>query len=143
MVVPDAYVREFEKLSQNIYLSAPTPSQHAALAAFEPATIAILEERRRAFKARRDFLLPALREIGFSIPVVPQGAFYIYANCGALCDDGFAFARDLLEHAGVAITPGLDFGANLASRHVRFAYTSEIPQLAEGVKRIAEFLRRR
>ena len=136
MVVPDAYVREFEKLSQNIYLSAPTPSQHAALAAFEPATIAILEARRAEFKARRDFLLPALREIGFSIPVVPQGAFYIYADCSALCDDSFAFARDLLEHAGVAITPGLDFGANLASRHVRFAYTSEIPQLAEGVKRI-------
>jgi aspartate/methionine/tyrosine aminotransferase len=141
MVVPEAYVREFEKLSQNIYLSAPTPSQHAALAAFEPATIDILEARRLEFKARRDFLLPALREIGFRIPVVPQGAFYIYADCGALCDDSFAFARDLLEHAGVAITPGLDFGANAASRHVRFAYTSEIPQLAEGVKRIAGFLR--
>lgn len=143
MVVPDAYVREFEKLSQNIYLSAPTPSQHAALAAFEPATIDILEARRLAFKARRDFLLPALREIGFAIPVVPQGAFYIYADCSALCDDSFAFARDLLEHAGVAITPGLDFGANAASRHVRFAYTSEIPQLAEGVRRIAGFVRRR
>ena len=73
--------------------------------------------------------------------VVPQGAFYIYADCSVLCDDSFAFARDLLEHAGVAITPGLDFGANAASRHVRFAYTSEIPQLAEGVKRIAGFLR--
>jgi aspartate/methionine/tyrosine aminotransferase len=143
MVVPEAYVREFEKLSQNIYLSAPTPSQHAALAAFEPATIDILEARRLEFKARRDFLLPALREIGFRIPVVPQGAFYIYADCSALCDDSFAFARDLLEHAGVAITPGLDFGANAASRHVRFAYTSGIPQLAEGVRRIAEFVRRR
>ena len=143
MVVPEGYVREFEKLSQNIYLSAPTASQHAAIAAFEPATIAILEERRLEFKARRDFLLPALREIGFRIPVVPQGAFYIYADCSALCDDSFVFARDLLEHAGVAITPGLDFGANAASGHVRFAYTSEVPVLAEGVKRIAEFVRRR
>jgi len=143
MVVPEGYVREFEKLSQNIYLSAPTASQHAAIAAFEPATIAILEQRRLEFKVRRDFLLPALRDIGFRIPVVPQGAFYIYADCSALCDDSFVFARDLLEHAGVAITPGLDFGANAASRHVRFAYTSEIPVLAEGVKRIAEFVRRR
>jgi aspartate/methionine/tyrosine aminotransferase len=140
MVVPEAYVSEFEKLSQNIYLSAPTPSQHAALAAFAPETIAILEARRGEFKARRDFLLPALREIGFRIPVVPQGAFYIYADCSALCADSFAFARDLLEVAGVAITPGADFGANAAAQHVRFAYTSAVPVLAEGVRRIAEFL---
>ncbi len=143
MVVPEGYVREFEKLSQNIYLSAPTASQHAAIAAFEPATIEILEARRLEFKARRDFLLPALREIGFRIPVVPEGAFYIYADCSALCDDSFAFARDLLEQAGVAITPGLDFGSNAAKRHVRFAYTSEIPVLAEGVRRIAAFVQGR
>jgi aspartate/methionine/tyrosine aminotransferase len=143
MVVPEAFVREFEKLSQNIYLSAPTPSQHAALAAFSPETIAILESRRAEFQARRDFLVPALRAAGFRIPVVPQGAFYIYADCSALCDDSFAFARDLLEEAGVAITPGADFGANAAARHVRFAYTSAVPVLAEGVSRIANFLRRR
>jgi aspartate/methionine/tyrosine aminotransferase len=142
MVVPDAYVRDFEKLSQNIYLSAPTPSQHAALAAFAPETIAILEARRDEFKTRRDFLLPALRDIGFKIPVVPQGAFYIYADCSAFTADSFAFARDLLENAGVAITPGADFGVNAAARHVRFAYTSAVPVLAEGVKRIAEFVRR-
>ncbi len=142
MVVPDAYVREFDKLSQNIYLSAPTPAQHAALAAFAPATIAILEERRAEFKARRDFLVPALRELGFRIPVVPQGAFYIYADCGTLTKDSFAFARDLLETAGVAITPGADFGANAAERHVRFAYTNAIPVIAEGMRRIAGFLGR-
>ena len=143
MVVPEAYVREFEKLSQNIYLSAPTASQHAALAAFAPETLEILEARRAEFRARRDFLLPALRELGFKIPVVPQGAFYIYADCSALYDDSFAFSRNLLEEAGVAITPGADFGAHAAERHVRFAYTSAVPVLAEGVGRIAEFLRRR
>jgi aspartate/methionine/tyrosine aminotransferase len=143
MVVPEAYVRDFEKLSQNIYLSAPTPSQHAALAAFAPETIAILEARRAEFRARRDFLVPALRDAGFRIPVVPQGAFYVYADCSALCDDSFAFARDLLEQAGVAITPGADFGANAAARHVRFAYASAVPVLAEGVKRIADFVRTR
>ena len=142
MVVPEAYVREFDKLSQNIYLSAPSIAQHAALAAFEPATLAILEERRAEFKARRDFLVPALRELGFRIPVVPEGAFYIYADCSALTQDSFAFARDLLETAGVAITPGADFGANAAEHHVRFAYTNSIPVLAEGVARIREFISR-
>ncbi len=142
MVVPDAYVRELDKLSQNIYLSAPTPAQHAALAAFEPATLAILEARRAEFRARRDFLVPALRALGFGIPVVPQGAFYLYADCSGLTDDSFTFARDLLETAGVAITPGADFGANAAARHVRFAYTNAIPVLAEGVKRIGGFLAR-
>jgi len=141
MVVPEAYVREFDKLSQNIYLSAPTPSQHAALAAFAPETTAILEARRAEFKARRDFLVPALRQIGFRIAVVPQGAFYIYADCSELCADSFVFARDLLETAGVAVTPGADFGTNAPERHVRFAYTGAIPVLAEGVRRIADFLR--
>ncbi len=142
MVVPQAYVREFDKLSQNIYLSAPTAAQYAALAAFEPATLAILDERRAEFKARRDFLVPALRELGFRIPVVPSGAFYIYADCSAFTADSFAFARDLLETAGVAITPGVDFGAHAAPRHVRFAYTNAIPVLAEGVKRIGEYISR-
>ena len=142
IVVPEAYVPEFDKLSQNIYLSAPAASQHAALAAFAPESIAILEQRRAEFKARRDFLVPALRKLGFHIPVVPQGAFYIYADCSALAADSFAFARDLLETAGVAITPGADFGAHGAARHVRFAYTNAIPALAEGVRRIGEFLAR-
>lgn len=143
LVAPAPYVREIEKLAQNIFLAASTPAQHAALAAFAPETLEILEARRAEFRARRDFLLPALREIGFGIPVAPQGAFYIYADCSELFDDSFAFSRALLEEAGVAITPGADFGANAAGRHVRFAYTNAIPVLAEGVKRIAEFLRRR
>ena len=142
LVVPPAYVREFDKLSQNIYLSAPSVAQHAALAAFEPATLAILEARRAEFKARRDFLVPALRELGFRIPVVPPGAFYIYADCSALTGDSFAFARDLLETAGVAITPGADFGVHGAERHVRFAYTNAIPVLAEGIRRIGEYVAR-
>ena len=140
MVVPSGYVREFDKLSQNIYLSAPTPSQHAALAAFEPATIAILEQRRAEFRARRDYLVPALRGLGFRVPLVPPGAFYIYADCSALAEDSFAFTRDLLESAGVAITPGADFGVNGAERHVRFAYTNSVPVLTEGVRLIAAYL---
>jgi aspartate/methionine/tyrosine aminotransferase len=142
LVAPERYAAEIEKLAQNIYLAPPTPAQHAALAAFEPETIAILEARRAEFRARRDYLVPALREIGFDIPVTPQGAFYVYAGCGRLTRDSYGFARDLLEEAGVAITPGVDFGANAPERHVRFAYTNSIERLKEGVARIAEFLKR-
>ena len=143
MVAPAGYVREVDKLAQNVFLSASTVAQRAALAAFEPATIAILESRRAEFRARRDFLVPALRALGFRIGVVPQGAFYVYADCSALTDDSFAFSRDLLEQAGVAVAPGADFGAHAAARHVRFAYTNAIPLLAEGVRRIGEFVRSR
>lgn len=142
MVAPEAYVKEIDKLSQNIFLAAPTPSQYAALAAFEPQTLALLDVRREEFRARRDYLVPALRELGFDIPNMPQGAFYIYAGCAPLATDSFAFAHDLLEQAGVAITPGIDFGHHAPERHVRFAYTRPVAELAEGVRRIAGFLGR-
>lgn len=140
IVAPEDQVEGLDRLAQNLFLAAPTLSQHAALAAFAPETLAILEERRQAFQARRDFLLPALRELGFGIPVTPQGAFYLYADCSRFTDDSFAFSQRLLEEAGVAITPGIDFGAHRASRHVRFAYTTDIPQLREGVERIRRFV---
>jgi aspartate/methionine/tyrosine aminotransferase len=140
MVAPERYAQELDKLAQNLYLAAPTPAQHAALAAFEPETLAILETRRQELKARRDYLVPELRRLGFDIPVTPQGAFYIYAGCAKLTKDSYAFARDLLEQAGVAITPGVDFGANAPERHVRFAYTNPIERLQEGVARIAKFV---
>jgi len=140
LVAPDDCVGAAEKLAQNLFLAASTPAQHAALAAFEPEARAIFEERRREFQARRDFLLPALRELGFEIPVTPDGAFYLYAGCGRFTDDSFAFALRLLEETGVAITPGLDFGHHLPHRHVRFAYTNAIPQLAEGVERLRRAL---
>ncbi|MFN7086338.1 MAG: pyridoxal phosphate-dependent aminotransferase [Burkholderiales bacterium] len=142
LVAPSRHVGEIDKLAQNIYLAAPTPSQYAALAAFEPETLAILEARRREFRARRDYLVPALRALGFEIPQVPQGAFYIYAGCAAFTRDSFAFCHELLEQAGVAITPGIDFGTYAAERHVRFAYTRPVAVLAEGVRRIAAHLGR-
>lgn len=142
MVAPERYVPALDRLSQNIYLAAPTPAQHAALAAFEPATLSILDAHRDEFKARRDFLVPALRSLGFVIPHMPEGAFYVYANCAALTRDSYRFALDLLEQAGVAIAPGVDFGSYRAAEHVRFAYTRSIDVLAEGVRRIAAFLER-
>jgi aspartate/methionine/tyrosine aminotransferase len=141
LVAPQAYIDPIDRLAQNIFLSAPTLSQYAALNAFTPETLEILEQRRQAFQARRDFLLPALRGLGFSIPVTPQGAFYLYAGCGHLTDDSQVFARGLLEEAGVAVTPGLDFGFNKPQAHLRFAYTTDLEKLAEGVERIRAYLR--
>lgn len=143
LVSPPRWVRELDKLAQNLYLAASTPAQYAALAALEPATAAILKARRDEFRERRDYLLPALREIGFRIPVVPQGAFYLYADCAAFTTDSDAFAHALLEEAGVAVTPGRDFGTNAPERHLRFAYTTSLDRLEEGVERIRAFVARR
>lgn len=142
MVVPERYVRDIEKLAQNLTLCPSTPAQHAALAAFQPATIAILEARRAEFRRRRDYLAPALSNLGFRITAQPQGAFYLYCDCSALCEDSFTFAQDLLEKAGVAATPGLDFGSNQPERHIRFAYTTEVSRLQEAVARLANYLGR-
>jgi aspartate/methionine/tyrosine aminotransferase len=141
MVVPQDYVPDIDKLAQNLFLAAPTVAQHAALAAFGEESIAILEARRDEFRERRDFLLPALRELGFDIPVTPDGAFYLYADCSRFSEDSYAFSNQLLEEAGVAITPGVDFGNNQPGRHVRFAYTTSLENLHEGVRRLGEYLK--
>ena len=140
LAAPEAAVPELEKLAQNIYISAPTLSQHAALACFQPDTLAILEERRAEFAARRDYLLPALRALGFKIEVEPQGAFYLYADISDFGGDAFDFCRHFLETEQVAITPGIDFGHFRATQHVRFAYTQSVPRLAQAVERIARGL---
>jgi aspartate/methionine/tyrosine aminotransferase len=140
LVAPETYVHDADKLAQNIFLAASTPAQHAALAAFQPETIAILEQRRAEFQRRRDYLLPALRNLGFDVAIIPQGAFYLYADCSRFTKNSEAFAKDVLDHAGVAITPGMDFGNYEAKRHVRFAYTTSLENLGEGVRRLEAFL---
>ena len=135
-------MRDLEKIDQNLYISPPTQSQRAALACFMPETLALLEERRAAFRARRDFLVPALRKLGFGIPVTPNGGFFVYADCSRFDDDSERFCRDVLENAGVAITPGIDFGRHQSERHVRFSYTVAQPKLEEGVARLARYLSR-
>jgi aspartate/methionine/tyrosine aminotransferase len=142
MVIPEAYVRDVEKLAQNLVLCPSTPAQHAALAAFEPETIALLETRRAEFRRRRDFLAPALESIGFRITARPEGAFYLYCDCSALSDDSFALAVDLLEKSGVAATPGLDFGSNEPEKHIRFAYTTSNDRLAEAAERLSRYFGR-
>jgi aspartate/methionine/tyrosine aminotransferase len=100
----------------------------------------VLEERRAEFQRRRDFLVPALRSLGFDVPLLPEGAFYVYADCARLTDDSERFAMDVLERAGVAITPGRDFGNYRARVHVRFAYTRAMADLEKGVERLARLL---
>ena len=137
VVLPARAVREFEKLAQHLFISAPAAAQHAAVAAFSAESIAILEKRRAEFAARRDFLLPALKAAGLSVPAEPKGAFYVYADCGGDCR---SFAKQLLEKEGVAATPGIDFGANGTDRFVRFAYTrslSDLEEAAAGIRRFA------
>ncbi len=140
LIVPDDFVEAIEKLAQNIYISTPTLSQYAALAAFDEQNLNELEKRRTEFAARRDFLYDELIKLGFQIPVKPDGAFYIYADCGKFCDDSYRFALDLLENEGVAVTPGLDFGENQAHRHVRFAYTTSIERMEVAVQRLRRFI---
>ena len=139
LVAPMAYIPSIDKLAQNIFLASSTVAQYAALAAFTPGVQEELAQRRNIFRERRDYLLPALRELGFIIPVVPTGAFYLYADCSSFTDDSQALALDLLERAGVAVTPGLDFGCHQAARHARFSYANTLENLREGVCRLRDY----
>lgn len=142
LVVPEPLVFDVDKLAGNLYISPPDLAQQAALAAFHPDTVRLLEERRDLYRAQRDFLVPALKQLGFEVPVMPEGAFYVYAGCRRFTDDTYAFCWEILEKAGVAITPGLDFGDNDPRHHVRFSYPKPIPVLEEGIRRLREFLGR-
>lgn len=142
LVAPAWAMAGLERLAQNLFLAASTPAQYAALAAFSPASLNELEARKAELRARRDFLLPALRQRGFAIPLQPQGAFYLYADCSAHTDDSFRFAQSLLEQANVAVTPGLDFGSHQAQRYLRIAYTQPLPRLAQAIARIDGWLSR-
>jgi aspartate/methionine/tyrosine aminotransferase len=140
LVAPEQHVRDLEKLAQNLYISPPTVSQRAALACFRPETLAILETRRREFQARRDLLVPALRELGFGIPVMPTGGFFVYADCSPFGMESERFCVEALAATGVAFTPGIDFGRHRSEVHVRFAYTIAQDKLREGVRRLAAWL---
>jgi aspartate/methionine/tyrosine aminotransferase len=142
LLAPAWAMPDLERLAQNLFLAAPTPAQHAALAAFSPVTLDELEARKAQLRDRRDYLLPALRQRGFVIPSQPHGAFYLYADCSAHTDDSFRFAQALLEQAGVAVTPGLDFGRHQPQRYLRLAYTRPLPRLVEAIARLDRFLDR-
>jgi len=141
LVAPEPAVREMEKLAQNLFISMSTMAQYAALAGFEPATREILEERRDIFAQRRDFLLPAVQSLGFTVPCQPDGAFYIYADASRYTQDSQKFCMQLLESHSVAVTPGLDFGHHRANEHLRFSYTTGLDRLEMAVDRLSAVLK--
>ena len=145
MVVPQALVPVIERLAQNLFICPSTLAQHAALACFEPESIALYEARRAEFKARRDYFVPALQSLGLDVPVVPDGAFYAWADCSAACarlgiKDSWDFSFAVMQQAHVAITPGRDFGMDQTAQFVRFSTASSMEQLQTAVARLRHML---
>lgn len=141
LIVPPSMIGAFEKLAQNLFICASALAQHAALACFEPETIAIYEGRRLEFKRRRDFIVPALERLGFKVPVVPDGAFYVYADCRGVphpaAGDSAALTKAMLHDAGVVLVPGLDFGQHAPREYIRLSYATAYASLEEAVERLA------
>lgn len=140
LVVPESLVQQFEKLAQNLFICASAVAQHAGVACFEADALSIYEQRKAEFKRRRDYIVPALEGLGFQVPVRPDGAFYIYANCRQLSDDADAFTLRMMEEAGVVMVPGLDFGPYTARDYVRVSYATSMDNLREAVARLGRFL---
>lgn len=140
IIAPEPLVPAFEKISSSLTICAPTLAQHAAISCFAPESIALYNKRRAAFKERRDYLLPELERLGLHVPVKPDGAFYIYCDISKYSDDSVDFATQLLEKAGVATVPGLDFGPTYAKKMLRLSYATSIEQLKVAIQRLEDFL---
>jgi len=136
-VVPDKLVRSLQTVAQHVFISAPTVAQYAALAAFD--AVDDINEMRKTYEVRRDFLFPRLKEIGFELPARPAAAFYVYANIEKWGIDSMEFVERALAEAKVAITPGYDFGSYNAGSHVRFSYATAVERLAEGCRRLEKW----
>jgi aspartate/methionine/tyrosine aminotransferase len=139
LVVPQSLLPQIEKLSQNLFICASSIAQHAGIACFSAESIAIYEARKAEFKRRRDYIVPALIDLGFKVPVTPDGAFYVYADCSALCDDADRLTIDILNQAGVVLVPGLDFGAVGSRQYIRISYATSMENLQEAVTRLQKF----
>lgn len=142
LVVPDDFLDDITRLSQNLFISASTPAQFAALHAFDEETRVELERRRELFHRRRDYFVPALRELGFVVPLMPQGAFYVYADCSPFSDDSDTFAMQLLQEALVGVAPGKDFGSHRHAQHIRFSYANSMHNLERAIERMDRLLRK-
>jgi aspartate/methionine/tyrosine aminotransferase len=145
MVVPEALVSTIERLAQNLFICPSTISQMAALACFESASLAEYEKRRHEFKARRDYFIPALNALGLTVPVMPDGAFYAWADCSSACrklgiKDSWDFAFELMKRAHVAVTPGRDFGTDQTHNFIRFSTANSMAQLQEAIARMKAIL---
>ncbi len=141
MVLPPELVAPVEKLAQNLYICASSVAQQAALACFEPESLAEYERRRGEFRRRRDFIVGALKDLGLDVPVVPDGAFYAWFDCSRYSPDSWNFCFDLMQRAHVALTPGRDFGPAQASRFVRLSFANSMQELEAAAGRLARELR--
>ncbi|WP_326536504.1 pyridoxal phosphate-dependent aminotransferase [Pseudorhodoferax sp.] len=145
LVVPDALVPVVERMAQNLFICASTVAQHAALACFEAESIELYEQRRAEFRARRDYFVPALNALGLKVPVMPDGAFYAWADCSAACErlgvqGSWDLSFALMRQAHLAVTPGRDFGQADTARFIRFSAASSMAHLQEAVSRLRSLL---
>lgn len=138
MVVPEAHVRTVERLAQNLFICPPHASQIAALAALDATDE--LEANRAVYAENRRLMMEGLPKAGFTRIAPPDGAFYIYADVSDLTDDSLAFAAELLQEAGVAVTPGLDFDPLRGARTLRFSYARATADIAEGLRRLQAYM---
>ena len=138
MIVPEDHVRVIERIAQNMFICAPHVSQVAALAAMECEEE--LQANLAVYKANRDLMLTGLPEAGFGTIAPPDGAFYVYADVSELTQDSRAFAAEILEHAGVAVTPGLDFDPVRGHQTLRFSYARDTADIEEGLSRLKAFM---
>ena len=141
LVVPEALVPVIERIAQNLFICPSTIAQHAALACFEPDSLTEYERRRAEFKARRDYFIPELNRLGLTVPVMPDGAFYAYADCTAIAKrwgltGSWDFAFELMKRAHIAVTPGRDFGTSAPEQYVRFSTASSMAHLKEAIARL-------
>jgi len=145
LVVPEQLVPVMERLAQNLFICPSSIAQHAALACFEPDSLAVYEERRAAFKHRRDQFIPQLNAMGLTVPVMPDGAFYAWADCRQACErlglaDSWAFAEHVMREVHVAITPGKDFGVDATANYVRFSTANALQDLNTAAQRLHQLL---
>ncbi|WP_375256854.1 aminotransferase class I/II-fold pyridoxal phosphate-dependent enzyme [Citreimonas sp.] len=141
LVVPEANLRQVERLAQNLFICAPHAAQVAALAAMDATDE--LESNRAVYARNRALMLDGLPKAGFDRIAPPDGAFYVYADVSHLTDDSRAFARQILDEAGVAVTPGLDFDPDRGAGTLRFSYARATADIEEGLARLARFMQAR
>ena len=138
MVVPENHIRQVERLAQNMFICAPHSSQIAALGALSSGKE--LRENLEVYKINRELLIDGLKKAGFDKFAPPDGAFYVYADISQFSSDSLSFCKSMLEKAGVAITPGLDFDSKRGKQTIRFSYARTTDEIKEGIKRIIEFM---
>jgi aspartate/methionine/tyrosine aminotransferase len=139
LIAPKPFIRTLQKLHQNFFISANAISQKAGIAALRE-TAGDVQAMKATYNRRRQFMIQRLRELGFGITVAPTGAFYVFANAKHLSNNSYDLAFDILQHAGVGVAPGIDFGQN-GEGYLRFSYANSMQNIAEGMNRIEAYLR--